>query len=226
MPDYMDDVIELIMDVCTKYYHTYDICEHETLKEAATSIKALHTAFKPMFGLKTSEIIIRALSERYSLLEWADQNDTNPEATSENKAYSYVDLCRTSITTAQILLRILLLGGYAESNDGAKISQSIHKQALKLIRKLDPNHLIQFPPAPELESSDTLNQSREQYIYEAHKHNKLSFVTIAASLGISPSWAGRLFRRIDRRLNGEYADCCIRWERKQDALWADTLEET
>lgn len=225
MPDYMDDVIELIMDVCTKYYHTYDICEHETLKEAATSIKALHTALKPMFGLKTSEIIIRALSERYSLLEWADQNDTKPEAISENKAYMYVDLCHTSITTAQILVRMLHLGGYAEGSTGVKLSQKIHKQALKLIEKLDPNHLMQFPPAPELESCDALNQSREQYIYEAHKYDKLSFVTIAARLGISPSWARRLFQRIDRRLNGEYADCCVRWERQQDAIWTDETED-
>lgn len=226
MPDYMDDVIELLMDVYTKHYHNYDVCEHETLKEAATSIGTLHTALKTIFGVKTCEIIICALSDRYSLLAWADQNDTNMEAISENKAYIYVDLCHTSITTAQILGRMLHLGGYAESNDGLKLSQSIRNQALKLIEKLDPNHLMQFPPVPELESSDSLNQSCEQYIYEAHKHDKLSFVTIAARLGISPSWARRLFRRIDRRLNGEYADCCVRWEKQQDALWADTLVET
>jgi len=53
MPDYMDDAVELLMDVYTKYYNTYDMCEHETLKEAATSIHTLHTALKPIFGFKT-----------------------------------------------------------------------------------------------------------------------------------------------------------------------------
>lgn len=226
MPDYMDDAIELIMDVYTKYYHTYNVCEHETLKEAATSINALHTALKPMFGLKTSEIIIKALSDRHSLLEWADKNDTDPETLPENKAYMYVDLCHTSITTAKILARILHLGDYAEVKDGYALSQNICKLSKKLIAKLDPNHLMQFPPTPELESADILNQSREQYIYDAHKNSKLSFATIADRLGISPNWARRLFRRIDRRLNGAHADTYVRWERRQDALWANTMEET
>lgn len=135
-------------------------------------------------------------------MDWADQNDTDLEAISKNTAYMYIDLCRTSITTAQILVRILHLGGYVELSDGLKLSQSISKLVSKLMEKLDPNHLMQFPPVPELESADILNQSREQNIYEAHKHSKLSFATIAERIGISSSWARRLLQKIDRRLNG------------------------
>lgn len=204
----MDDTVravDLIRMACVDLDEAHDAFEIAYLREEAEKGDSeLTEACRVVFGTSLSDVLFATLKDAQESTEHAYRFMT--DNLEEEDACTAITLAMDTAKACKLIFRIQrkLKCRWIAQSDTLSSSTLYYARAIR--NKLDPDgtlcpEAVELPPRPYKR-----DRQRDEIIYQARKHDKRSFTSIANDLGITPNRVRQLYRRCDREKNGDRAD--------------------